>query len=306
MSLAKQLFSSQSAAQTDVSISREVPERPQRPQTKKKHDKTMAPVPSTLTQDKALFRGWWAHTTPPKTLEEEQGRYSASPAFAERIHEATDLVETLVAGMTGPQIDLVNAEWRAQFKGENFFLLNDPATVRNMLETNPGFTYRPKLGLAAKLIALGAEYGPPTNMTPQEVDPIIDALPPIQAAILDKRRKNVSKKRTLEARDATDENLSNASSELSQLLTDVGHLTTVLNMSVTEVGDAIHKFGLQTTNLDAIKTGPMLFKAMAAESDEVKTNFLRYAVSMKWCDSPAARAAVARYGPRFAFRFYMG
>jgi len=67
-----------------------------------------------------------------------------------------------------------------------------------------------------------------------------------------------------------------------------------------------HKFGLQTTNLDAIKSGPMLFKAMAAESDEVKTNFLRYAVSMKWCDSPAARAAIARHGPRFAFRFYMG
>ena len=60
----------------------------------------MAPVPSTLTQDKALFSRWWAHTTPPKTLEEEQGRYSASPAFAERIHEATDLVETLAAGIT--------------------------------------------------------------------------------------------------------------------------------------------------------------------------------------------------------------
>ena len=166
--------------------------------------------------------------------------------------------------------------------------------------------FRPKLGLAAKLIAWGAEYGPPTNMTTQEVDPIIEALPPIQAAILDERRKNVSKKRTLDARDATDENLSNASSELSELLTDVTQLTTVLNMTPTEVGDAIHKFGLQTTNLDAIKSGPMLFKAMAAESDEVKTNFLRYAVSMKWCDSPAARAAIARHGPRFAFRFYMG
>ena len=61
----------------------------------------MAPVPSTLKRDKQLFDGWWAHKTPPLTLEVEQGRYSASPAFAERIHEATDLVETLNAGMTG-------------------------------------------------------------------------------------------------------------------------------------------------------------------------------------------------------------
>ena len=212
----------------------------------------------------------------------------------------------LRVGLNKTQLGLVNQEFLDQFEGTKFFLLNDPAVVRNMLETGAGYTYRPELGLAAKLIAWGAKYGPPTNMTPQEVDPIIEALAPIQAAILDKRRKNLSKKRTLEARDATDENLSNASAELSEVLTDVGHLTTVLNMSVTEVGDAIHKFGLQTTNLDAIKSGPMLFKAMAAESDEVKTNFLRYAVSMKWCDSPAARAAVARYGPRFAFRFYMG
>ena len=53
--------------------------------------------------------------------------------------------------------------------------------------------------------------------------------------------------------------------------------------------------------------GPHVVSAMmAAEFDEAGHELPRYAVSMKWCDSPAARAAIARHGPRFAFRFYMG